>query len=88
MKVVESDIYLKWLSSLKDTKSRRAIDHKKDRIEQENYFGDCKNLGDGVSELRFSGGAGHRIYYHIKDGKVYFLRGGDKSHQQSDINKT
>ncbi|MDR3346147.1 MAG: type II toxin-antitoxin system RelE/ParE family toxin [Campylobacteraceae bacterium] len=82
MKVVESDIYLKWLSSLQDAKSQTLYQYKKRfNREHNDYFGNFKNLGDGVSELKVDKGAGYRVYYHIKDGKVYFLRGGDKSHQ-------
>jgi putative addiction module killer protein len=88
MQVIKTIIYKKWYFGIEDKKIQRAIDNREIMIIQTDHFGDCKNLGDGVSELRFSGGAGHRIYYHIKNGKVYFLRGGDKSRQQSDINKT
>jgi putative addiction module killer protein len=88
MQIIESNVYKKWFDNVSDTKARKAIKNRITTIIYDDHFGDCKNLGDGVSELRFSGGAGQRIYYHIKNGKVYFLRGGDKSHQQSDINKT
>jgi putative addiction module killer protein len=88
MQIVESDVYVKHRNKIKDRKALLAIARRRDAIIYKEHFGDCKNLGDGISELRIDEGAGYRIYYHIKDGKVYFLTCGDKSHQQSDINKT
>jgi putative addiction module killer protein len=87
MQIIESDIYIKHHNKIKDHKALWAIARRRDAIIHKDHFGDCKNLGDGISELRIDEGAGYRIYYHIKDGKVYFLRGGDKSRQQQDINE-
>ncbi len=52
------------------------------------YFGDYKNLGEGVFELRIHLGAGYRIYYG-KNGRdiVLLLCGGDKSTQSKDVKK-
>jgi len=55
------------------------------RIEQGN-FGDHKSVGGGVSELRFTFGAGYRVYYTIRNGTVcILLGGGTKRKQQKDI---
>ena len=49
-------------------------------------FGDCKAVGDGVSELRVDIGSGYRVYYG-KHGQtlVILLCGADKGSQQADI---
>lgn len=50
-------------------------------------FGDCKAVGEGVSELRVDIGSGYRVYYG-KPGQtlVILLCGGaKKSSQQTDI---
>jgi putative addiction module killer protein len=64
-----------------------AIASRLHRIEAGN-FGDCKPLGEGVSELRIQTGPGYRIYFGRHESLlVILLSGGDKSSQQSDIAK-
>lgn len=51
-------------------------------------FGEHKDLGDNVSELKFYFGPGYRIYYTERDGQiVILLASGDKSSQEKDIAK-
>ncbi len=61
-----------------------------DRIEKIKigYFGDYKNLGEGVFEIRIHLASGYRIYYGI-DGRevVLLLCAGDKASQKNDIKK-
>ncbi|MFP3645008.1 type II toxin-antitoxin system RelE/ParE family toxin [Paraburkholderia hospita] len=56
------------------------------RAEQGN-LGDCKDLGDGVSEMRIDVGTG--IASITLEGRVVYLllSGGDKSAQASDIRR-
>ena len=57
-------------------------------METEEHFGDCKPVGDGISELKINYAKGYRIYFKEKDGKIIVLLiGGDKSTQQKDIEK-
>jgi putative addiction module killer protein len=57
------------------------------RVENGNY-GDYKSLKDGVFELRFTYGAGFRVYFGEDGDKiVVLLCGGDKSTQTEDIEK-
>lgn len=49
-------------------------------------FGDCKSVGDRVSELRIDFGPGYRVYFTRKGQQVVILLcGGDKDDQDGDI---
>ena len=75
-----------WIEKLPKT-DRAKIKTRLDRIKLGN-FGDCKNLGDGISELRFNFSSGFRIYFTIIDNViVLLLNGGNKSLQNKDIEK-
>ena len=49
-------------------------------------LGDVRPVGEGVSERRIHFGPGYRVYFG-RDGEtvVILLGGGDKRHQQNDI---
>lgn len=74
-----------WLGGLRDMRARVQIEIRLRRVAVGN-FGDCKTVGEGVSELRVDVGAGYRVYYG-KHGLalVILLCGGDKGSQQNDI---
>lgn len=75
----------KWYNSIKDPSIRRRILVRIKRLELGN-FGDWKNLGEGVYELRMPFGAGYRVYFASQgDEVVIILGGGDKSTQAQDI---
>jgi putative addiction module killer protein len=76
--------FIEWYRSL-TTEVRTPVHKRMDRVEHGN-FGDAKPLGNGVFELRFHEGKGHRVYYGL-DGKrvVLLLIGGDKPSQDGDI---
>jgi len=81
--IKQTDIFSKWLLKLKDIKGKVSILRRIDRMRKGN-----KGLGDEISELRISVGAGYRVYYTIKNKKVVLLLvGGDKSSQKVDIQK-
>ena len=87
MTIRETDVYKKWFARLKDTVAKARILVRIRRMSLGN-FGEYKDLGDDVSELKFHFGLGYRIYYTIRDGEiVILLAGGDKSSQTKDIAK-
>lgn len=77
----------KWLSRLKDAGLKNRILARLSRVESGN-FGDNKQLGSELFELRFFFGSGLRIYYTVRSSRVVLLLvGGDKSSQTKDIEK-
>ena len=68
-------------------KSKAQIDARLKNIELYDYFGDQKNLGDELFELRWKNG--RRVYFTIiqKDSLTIVLIGGYKNAQKKDIKK-
>ncbi len=84
--VTEKDLcpFDQWFNNL-DLQTQVRIDVRLDRVSLGN-FGDYKNVGEGVYELRFFFGSGYRIYYGIIGKKiVLLLTGGSKKNQNKDI---
>lgn len=81
----ESVPVTEWLRGLRDTRARAQIEVRLRRVSAGN-FGDCKPVGEGISELRVDIGTGYRVYYG-KHGQalIILLCGGDKGSQQADI---
>lgn len=77
--------FREWLHGLRDSLAVERIRARLTRVRAGN-FGDTRNLGDGVNELKVDHGPGYRVYYAMK-GKtvVLLLIGGDKSTQKQDI---
>src|SRR5687768_7408378 len=66
---------------------RARIVQRIDRLERGN-FGDHRDLGKGVSELRLAFGPGYRVYFgHTENSVVVLLGGGDNSSQRKDIER-
>lgn len=64
-----------------------AILRRIERVKEGN-FGDYKSIGNEVSELRITVGAGYRVYYTIKEDEIVILLvAGSKSTQNKDITK-
>jgi putative addiction module killer protein len=78
----------KWLRKLKDLKAKAKILFRIQKLENDEHFGDCKSVGNGIQEMRIHFAKGYRVYFKEKDGKIIILLiGGDKSTQQQDIKK-
>ena len=86
MKIIyTTKIFDSWYQKLKDREVARFIQVRIDRAEDGN-FGDCKPIGEGVSEMRLHVGPGYRLYF-MQQGLeiVILLAGGNKSSQSRDI---
>ena len=83
--VEKTDIFDRWLSSLKDSKGKVAILRRISRARGGN-LGDIKPVGGGVTELRLDVGPGYRLYFTRRGRTVILLLcGGDKPSQSRDI---
>ena len=78
--------FMEWVDAL-DSVTKEIVRERLEKIKI-GYFGDYKNLGEGVFELRIHFGCGYRVYYGI-DGPeiVLLLCGVDKGTQSKDIKK-
>ncbi len=85
VEIRKTEVFAKWIDSLKDVRARARILVKIERLGSGNP-GDVKPVGEGVSELRIDYGPGYRVYY-IQRGRsvVILLAGGDKHTQDKDI---
>lgn len=73
-----------WFDNL-DPNSQARIDVRLDRLRLGN-FGDHKQIGEGVYELRFFFGPGYRLYFGKMKGQIILLLlGGSKKQQNKDI---
>jgi putative addiction module killer protein len=76
----------KWIRKLKDIRAKSKILFRIQKLETDEHFGDCKPVGDGISEMRINYAKGYRVYFKEKNNKIVILLiGGDKSTQQKDI---
>ncbi|MHB8789043.1 MAG: type II toxin-antitoxin system RelE/ParE family toxin [Desulfobulbaceae bacterium] len=85
IEIRKTELFAEWFHSLRDRQARVRIQARIDRAELGN-FGDCKPVGNGVSEMRIHYGPGYRVYF-VKRGEmlVILLAGGDKNSQSKDI---
>lgn len=78
----------KWFRKLNDIRAKSKILFRIQKLETDEHFGDCKPVGDGISEMRINYAKGYRVYWKEKDHKIVILLiGGEKSTQQKDIEK-
>jgi len=76
-----------YFHGLKDLRAKAKIQKRLLRLIH-GHEGDWKSVGEGVRELRFTEGKGHRVYYAwVGNQIIILLCGGDKSSQQKDIEK-
>ncbi len=76
-----------WLEGLRDKTAQARLRFRLRQLERGN-FGDCKAVGDGVTELRIHVGAGYRVSCGRHGNLiVVLLCGGEKRTQSDDIAK-
>jgi putative addiction module killer protein len=76
-----------WLDELDDQNIVARVLARLARVRRGN-LGDCKSVGEGVSELRVDYGPGYRVYFAQKGQTlVILLCGGDKRTQEKDIQR-
>jgi putative addiction module killer protein len=74
-----------WLDDLDDKRAVARVLARLARVRQGN-LGDCKSIGEGVSELRVDYGPRYRVYFGQRGQTlVVLLCGGDKRTQDRDI---
>lgn len=77
----------RWLAGLEDSKGRARVAHRIVSAQLGN-FGDCRPVGEGVSEMRVHFGPGYRVYFtRIGEIVYWLLLGGNKSKQKRDIQR-
>ena len=87
IQVLRTAAFDDWLQALRDKVGQRQVLARLTRLSLGNW-GDCKPVGDEVTELRMDSGPGYRVYcWRAGDVVVVALGGGDKSTQQKDIAK-
>lgn len=85
--LILSEHFANWLAALRDVRAKFSILARLRRAELGNW-GDCKPVGEGLSEMRVHVGHGYRVYFIQESNCLYvLLAGGDKSTQQKDIAK-
>ena len=86
--IEKTDEFDKWLRKLKDLRAKAKILFRIQKIENDEHFGNCEPVGNGIRELKIDYAKGYRVYFKESDGKIIILLiGGDKSTQQKDIEK-
>lgn len=85
IEIKQTEIYQKWESKLKDSKTKALIAARLFRLAN-GLPGDVSPVGQGVSELRIHYGPGYRIYFKQKGNEIIILLcAGEKSTQSQDI---
>jgi len=86
LRTVRLPEFVEWFDHL-DVKGKAQVDSRILKIEIDGYFGDAKDLGDGLAELRWK--SGRRVYFaRIRDSfgsLVLLVLGGNKNGQTKDI---
>lgn len=85
--VFTTPVFDQWFERLRDRMAAARIQARIDRAETGN-LGDCKPVGEGVSEMRIDYGPGYRVYFQQRGAEIVILLvGGAKATQAKDIER-
>jgi len=84
IQIKETKNFKKWFNKLTN-KEKLQIASRIERIKTYTYFGDVKNLGKGLCELRWKNG--RRIYFIASTNSIILIIGGYKNEQEKNIKK-
>lgn len=59
--IEKTDEFDKWLKKLKDQKAKARILIRIQKLQDAGHFGDCKPIGEGITELRIHYAKGYSI---------------------------
>jgi putative addiction module killer protein len=83
--IFTTPVFEKWFERLRDRNAAARVQARIDRAESGN-LGDCKPVGEGISEMRIYYGPGYRLYFLQREPEVVILLvGGGKATQAKDI---
>lgn len=83
--ISETENFSQWFLGLRDSLAKARIKARLRSVEMGN-LGDCKPVGEGVSEMRIHCGPGYRLYFVRRGFEVLILlAGGDKGTQVKDV---
>jgi len=86
--IEKTEEFDKWLRKLKDIRAKAKILFRIQKVENDEHFGDCEPVGNGIHEIKIDYAKGYRVYFIEAAGKIIILLiGGDKSTQQKDIER-
>jgi putative addiction module killer protein len=72
-KIEKTDDFDKWLRKLKDLRAKAKILFRIQKMENEEHFGDCEPVGNGIRELKIDYAKGYSVYFKESDGKIIIL---------------
>lgn len=85
--VLALPVFTRWLRRLDDRVAATRIAMRVRRL-QIGLFGDVRDVGEGVFELKVDYGPGYRVYgTRMRDAVVLLLCGGDKGSQKRDVKR-
>lgn len=59
------------VAKLKDLRAKAKILMRIQKLEQDEHFGECEPVGEGIRELKINYAKGYRIYFKRKRRKNY-----------------
>ena len=88
VRIIRLPDFVAWFESL-SVKGQLQVDARILRVQEHGHFGDVRNLGDGLAEMKWKNG--WRVYFgYLKvdaDEAVLLVLGGNKNGQEKDIKK-